>query len=567
MDINPEIRANEVREEIAREGMPAAIRPPLLGTAKVIDPARPAEGRAPSAEPSPSVSAPSSEESIEERLFQRLLGRLERAEGVNSSSLLTPATPLEGTSKGTYSAALRAPKPKVGTVIPVRGEARNTGTKGSNKNKDPQAAKKKPGQTQSSVVARHGAGSTLAPPANPHRGDRGESKVDKRKGKGSRIGPDQRGSRPSGGATSSADQGWIKVGKKKKGEGKSAAETAAADTGKGSGKEKGAKSATTPPRNKEPGKRKSPKRAAVTLTCPPDQYNPALAHVRKTIKLGDFGIEALVPKQGITGAFIFEVPGEGSRQKAEALASKMKEVLAEREGVKVGCPQKLGELRIRGLDPSVTQEDILLTEIGSCNKQDVNIGEIRFPARGLGTVWLRCPLAAANKLARAVNITVGWCRARVEELSVRPLTCFKCLERGHTQTECRNPIDRRDCCYRCGEKGHVAKFCTALARCPACEEAGKPAGHRMGGAACPGPSKKKKKNPNSPSANGKKDGAASNTPAASVRNKKGVEPPQRGDTNTPMETDAEMVGPSEKGPEQDPKPAEKVAGGEAMDTN
>lgn len=53
MAVDPEIRAEEVRREICREGMPAAVRPPLQGKSRVIDPAKPAEGGTSPAEPTP----------------------------------------------------------------------------------------------------------------------------------------------------------------------------------------------------------------------------------------------------------------------------------------------------------------------------------------------------------------------------------------------------------------------------------------------------------------------------------------------------------------------------------
>lgn len=154
-----------------------------------------------------------------------------------------------------------------------------------------------------------------------------------------------------------------------------------------------------------------------------------MTHVRKMITLKDMGIEAIRAKKSMTGALLLEIPGEGSRKKAEELADKMREVLAGKEGVMITCPQKKGELRLKGLDQSVTQDDVLLAvaEVGACSREEISVGEIKFSARGLGTAWMRCPLGAANKLAKAGSLTVGWCRAKVEELKVRPLTCFRCL--------------------------------------------------------------------------------------------------------------------------------------------
>ncbi|EFN81501.1 Gag-Pol polyprotein, partial [Harpegnathos saltator] len=67
---------------------------------------------------------------------------------------------------------------------------------------------------------------------------------------------------------------------------------------------------------------------------------------------------------------------------------------------------------------------------------------------------------------------------------IRPLQCFKCLEKGHVQTNCNNNVDRRQSCYRCGTEGHLARECTASARCVICADAGQSSGHRMGEPAC-----------------------------------------------------------------------------------
>ncbi|EFN76993.1 hypothetical protein EAI_13365, partial [Harpegnathos saltator] len=64
------------------------------------------------------------------------------------------------------------------------------------------------------------------------------------------------------------------------------------------------------------------------------------------------------------------------------------------------------------------------------------------------------------------------------------LQYYRCLERGHVQQNCSSEIDRRNNCYRCGEMDHLARNCTKAAKCVVCAEAGKPAGHRMGGPAC-----------------------------------------------------------------------------------
>lgn len=78
VEMDPEIRAEEVRKEIAKEGMPAAVRPPIQGKTKIIDPAKIGEGEFPPLGPprglpasAPTPATPPAKESAEEGLIDR----------------------------------------------------------------------------------------------------------------------------------------------------------------------------------------------------------------------------------------------------------------------------------------------------------------------------------------------------------------------------------------------------------------------------------------------------------------------------------------------------------------
>ncbi|EFN86355.1 Gag-Pol polyprotein, partial [Harpegnathos saltator] len=88
------------------------------------------------------------------------------------------------------------------------------------------------------------------------------------------------------------------------------------------------------------------------------------------------------------------------------------------------------------------------------------------------------------------KISIGWAQVRIDLLEARPLQCYRCLKKGHIQSNCGNSIDRRRNCYKCGEEGHLASGCEAKARCQIYEERGQASRHRMGGPACH-PNKKK----------------------------------------------------------------------------
>ncbi|XP_054003958.1 uncharacterized protein LOC128889943 [Hylaeus anthracinus] len=68
------------------------------------------------------------------------------------------------------------------------------------------------------------------------------------------------------------------------------------------------------------------------MTVPADgkmSYAGAMTMARSKINLADIGIATVRPRWGVTGALVLEVPGEGGAAKADALAAKMTEALAE----------------------------------------------------------------------------------------------------------------------------------------------------------------------------------------------------------------------------------------------
>ncbi|CAK9815590.1 hypothetical protein ANTPLA_LOCUS8712 [Anthophora plagiata] len=251
---------------------------------------------------------------------------------------------------------------------------------------------------------------------------------------------------------------------------------------------------TSPPR-KRLGR--VPRTAAVSLTVPPGgsvSYAQALASAREKINLAEVGITEVRPKRAVTGGLLLQIPGPEGAAKADALASKLKEAL-EGTGVKIARPCKRGELRVTGLDDSVTPKEVAdaIAAAGACPPEEVRTGQIRSAPSGLGTLWVSCPLLAANTVAKGGRIRVGWTSARVEVLAARPLQCYRCLQYGHVRQRCTGDADRSSRCYNCGGSGHTAGQCPAEApNCPLCSDLGRPAGHRLGSKACSPPTGKKK---------------------------------------------------------------------------
>ncbi|XP_011884103.1 PREDICTED: actin cytoskeleton-regulatory complex protein pan1-like [Vollenhovia emeryi] len=248
-------------------------------------------------------------------------------------------------------------------------------------------------------------------------------------------------------------------------------------------------------RSPKQAKRRTPRSEAVAISFPAGEFAQGMREIRSKIDLDKLGIGPLKQRKALTGALILEVAGEKKTEKANLLAEQIRKAVGNKEGVRVMRPSKMGEIRIKDLDESVTQEELqeVVAKAGECDKTEVKVGQLKTAPGGMITVWVQCPLAVAKKVAEKRRVRVGWASARVELLDARPLVCFRCLERGHVRQQCRNPVDRSGTCYRCGQEGHKAQECTAVPQCSVCVSRGLPAKHKAGGAACPPLSKKAEK--------------------------------------------------------------------------
>jgi hypothetical protein len=222
----------------------------------------------------------------------------------------------------------------------------------------------------------------------------------------------------------------------------------------------------------------------------------AMSLTKRTINLSDLDIEVVKPRKADTEALLLEITGEDADRKASRLAERMAEVLRDYP-VKVTVPRRTAELRVSGLEDSVTLEEVVtaVAKAGGCCAYEVNVGVIRTAPRRLGSVWIRCPLTAARKINSSTGRRgddpsigkhhIGWTAARVSPLQMRGLQYYKCLELGHVRRDCKSMVDRSDLCYRCGMDGHSAKDCLArLPKCPVCADLRLPASHRMESPAC-----------------------------------------------------------------------------------
>lgn len=235
-------------------------------------------------------------------------------------------------------------------------------------------------------------------------------------------------------------------------------------------------------------KPRPPTTAVVSVTIRPGtklSYREVMTEARSKIDLVALGISDSRLKQAASGGILIEIPGKDRTTKADDLANRMDGIF-KGKGVSIGRPSRTAEIRIRGIDVSVSANDIIdaLVKTGGCAKEEIRIGQIRDNPFGQGSVWVKCPALAARKVTKAGSIRVGWGRVTVEPLRPRPLMCFRCLGQGHVRYQCKSEVDRGNRCYRCGAPGHRIGQCSAEPKCPLCVDLGRPAGHVLGERGC-----------------------------------------------------------------------------------
>ncbi|XP_063830255.1 uncharacterized protein LOC135079532 [Ostrinia nubilalis] len=258
------------------------------------------------------------------------------------------------------------------------------------------------------------------------------------------------------------------------------------------------KTAPTAPKPKPKVKLTPPRSAAIVVTLQPEAekrgatYKKVLTKAKAAVDLAELGIPNIKVTDSATGARLIEVPGAESKDKADKLAIQLRAALG--GDVIVTRPEKRADMRIIGLDESVTREEVAeaVASRTGCSQEAVRVGEIRRSTRGEGTTTISCPVVAAKALSEAGRLLVGWSSARVQVLDPRPMRCFKCMGLGHTRQLCPSTVDRSGLCFRCGNPGHKAADCDGQAHCAVCAEASCDISHHMGGRNCKPPQKRGK---------------------------------------------------------------------------
>ena len=93
-------------------------------------------------------------------------------------------------------------------------------------------------------------------------------------------------------------------------------------------------------------------------------YREAMLVVRRKVKLSKLDITELRFRKAITGALLFEIPGQDARSKASRLAERMAATLKDLSA-KVTVPRRKDELRVTGLERGVTSWRELLVSLDS----------------------------------------------------------------------------------------------------------------------------------------------------------------------------------------------------------
>ncbi|XP_041973923.1 microtubule-associated protein futsch-like [Aricia agestis] len=215
-------------------------------------------------------------------------------------------------------------------------------------------------------------------------------------------------------------------------------------------------------------------------------YSSALLKAESAIKLDELGLGPLRIRQSATGARLIEIPGSTSHEKADLLAARLSEVLAEEADI--SRPVKCSNFKLTGLSDAATVESVIsaVAGVGGCSPTQVWVGDIQRGSVGTGFARMSCPVMAAKKLVELGSFAVGWSRVTAHLVDARPSHCFRCLGLGHYAALCPPKMkDRSGLCYRCGTPGHTASGCKAKhPKCAVCSDSSRPSDHVMGGKSC-----------------------------------------------------------------------------------
>ncbi|XP_029172844.1 uncharacterized protein LOC114941853 [Nylanderia fulva] len=177
-------------------------------------------------------------------------------------------------------------------------------------------------------------------------------------------------------------------------------------------------------------------------------YSDILRTARQNISLEALGIRETRIRPAFNGGYKIEVPGEGGAELAAKLKDQLEIIL--RDIAKVDNPVARGELKITGLTPSTTMEEIREQLVRISGFPRLHLTSLK--SRKCATEWA---LHRCNALLMQ--------RYRLLRLVASPLA------------------GRR---LGCGDRDHKAKDCSSAPHCVICVDLGKNGNHRIGSYAC-----------------------------------------------------------------------------------
>lgn len=143
-------------------------------------------------------------------------------------------------------------------------------------------------------------------------------------------------------------------------------------------------------------------------------------------------------------------------------------------------------VEIRDLDSLTVKEEVekAVMKITNNPLEEINARVTAPNNREQVRAFVTLPIESAEELLKERVIKIGWTRARMR-LCPSIKKCYRCLELGHMQMDCKGP-DRSKLCFRCSEAGHKSNQCNKAPKCCMCVDAGrKPEDHMTGSYKCP----------------------------------------------------------------------------------
>lgn len=92
-------------------------------------------------------------------------------------------------------------------------------------------------------------------------------------------------------------------------------------------------------------RRRVPRTAIVTITCPQGKYAEVMSLAKKKVSLDQLNIEEIKMRRAITGAMALEIKGPENNQKADNLATALSNAFKDRKDVRISHPIKTAEPR------------------------------------------------------------------------------------------------------------------------------------------------------------------------------------------------------------------------------